>query len=168
MKKCIEQLRKMEKSLTSSKVDIGYIADAAENHSEFVAWQDAGCPGALRASGAKTQHKAIGVKTQDSWPPLEMTKEKEKESLAKAKVKMAEKASEKERATAKVRMAETEADGALQLYRRLEAEKEQTTACATTFGSGAILAKTAQFLIVEKLLDDLRRRPMKRRFSRRR
>ena len=44
MKKCVEQLRQMERSLTSNKMDIGYMADAAEHHSEFVAWQDAGCP----------------------------------------------------------------------------------------------------------------------------
>ena len=126
--------------------------------------------GALKATGAKTQHKATGVKTQDSWPPLERaTEEKEKESSAKAKAKakvqMAEKYSEKERA----KMAEKEADGALQLHHRLLVEKEPMTGCATTVGSGAILAKTAQFRIVEKLwLDHLRRRPTKRRFSRRR
>ena len=44
MKKCVEQLRQMERSLTSSKMDIGYMADSANDHSEFVAWQDAGCP----------------------------------------------------------------------------------------------------------------------------
>ena len=44
MKKCVAQLRQMERSLTNNKMDIGYMADAAENHSEFVAWQDAGCP----------------------------------------------------------------------------------------------------------------------------
>ena len=43
MKKCVEQLRQMEKSLTNNKVDIGDLADA-NSHSEFVAWQDAGCP----------------------------------------------------------------------------------------------------------------------------
>jgi hypothetical protein len=43
MKKCVEQLRQMEKSLTNNKMDIGYIVEAADNHSEFVAWQDAGC-----------------------------------------------------------------------------------------------------------------------------
>ena len=111
------------------------------------------------------------MKTQDSWPPLEekaKEKEKEKESSTKAKAKMEEKASEKERAKAKVEIAEKEADGALQLHRRLEAEKEQTTACVTIAGSGAILAKTAQCLIVEKPPDHLRHRPTKRRFNHRR
>ena len=44
MKKCVENLRQMERSLSSNKMDIGYMADSANDHSEFVAWQDAGCP----------------------------------------------------------------------------------------------------------------------------
>jgi hypothetical protein len=63
--------------------------------------------GALRASGARTQHREIRVKTQDSWPPLEeRAREKEKESSAKAKAKMQEKAPETERAKAKAKTAE--------------------------------------------------------------
>ena len=43
MKKCVEQLRRMEKSLTNNTMDTGYLVDA-ESHCELVAWQDAGCP----------------------------------------------------------------------------------------------------------------------------
>ena len=33
----------MEKSLTNNKMDVGYLADG-DSHSEFVVWQDTGCP----------------------------------------------------------------------------------------------------------------------------
>ena len=65
MKKCIEQLRQMEKSLTNNKMDIGYVAEAAENHSEFVAWQDAGCP-EWGAEGEWSEDAAQGDWSEDA------------------------------------------------------------------------------------------------------
>ena len=65
MKKCVEQLRQMEKSLTNNKMDIGCMADAAENHSELVAWQDAGCP-EWGAEGDWSEDAAQGDWSEDA------------------------------------------------------------------------------------------------------
>ena len=91
----------------------------------------------------------------------ERAREKEKDRSAKAKAKVKVKTAEKERAKAKAKTAEKDMAGPLQLHHR-PAGKEKTTACVTTAGSGAILARTAQYPIVERPLDLLRRRPKKR------
>ena len=65
MKKCVEQLRQMERSLTSNKMGIGYMADAADNLSEFVAWQDTGCP-ELGVEGEWSEDAAQGDLSEDA------------------------------------------------------------------------------------------------------
>ena len=105
------------------------------------------------------QHKVIGARTQARSRPSERAKEitaraKESSAKAKAKVKTAEKDLEKARAKTK--------DGAPQPHHRQVLGKAPTTECVTTAGSGAILTRTAQFRIVGKQPDLMRRCPTKR------
>ena len=104
MKKCVEQLRRMEKSLTNNKRTSVALRTPSRTASSLPGKTWDARSGAPRMSMEKD--KATGTSTQGSGPLLERARTgKEKDISAKAKVKvnvkMAEKDSEKARAKEK-------------------------------------------------------------------